>query len=230
MLDFPLEGATRNVFAQGRPMTQLTDILAQDSLYQHPESLVRFLGNHDQSRFLSIAGGDASRLMMAETFLLTIPGIPHLYYGDEVALGKPPADARRATRADFPGGFPGDPANAFTPEGRAGDAAQLFEQLRGLLQFRKAHAALRRGNMVNLLIEQDRYAYLRSAPGEKVLIVLNRAGEKPIELEVDDLALPEGLTFRSWQEAAPGAVVSGRKLRIEKPAGVNIYWATTSGK
>jgi hypothetical protein len=55
MLDFPLERATREVFAQGQPMTRLTDILAQDSLYRHPEMLVTFVGNHDGPRMLTVA-------------------------------------------------------------------------------------------------------------------------------------------------------------------------------
>lgn len=230
MLDFPLEGAVRNVFGHAHPMTQLAGILAQDSLYQRPELLVRFLGNHDQPRFLSLAGGDVSRLLMAQTFLLTIPGMPQLYYGDEIAMGKDQNDPKRSIRADFPGGFPGDPISAFASEGRAGGAAVVFNQLRGLLHFRRAHTALRRGNMVHLLVEQDRYAYLRSTPEEHVLVVLNRAGANPVELEVDDLPLPEGLRFRCWPEGGADAVVSRGRLRIPEPASVNIYWATASGR
>src|SRR6185369_4330141 len=66
ILDFPLEGTIRQVFAEGQPMTKLVDLLAQDSLYLHPEMLVGFLGNHDQPRFLTAAGGDITKLLMAE--------------------------------------------------------------------------------------------------------------------------------------------------------------------
>ena len=53
------KGRCASVFAQGQPMTTLIDVLAQDSLYQHPENLVAFAGNHDQPRLLTVAGGNS---------------------------------------------------------------------------------------------------------------------------------------------------------------------------
>ncbi len=227
MLDFPLHRAVRSVFAQNQPMTQLVEVLAQDFLYQRPEWLVPFVGNHDVPRFLSLAGGDISRLLMAQTFLLTTRGIPHLYYGDEIAMGKEDQGTSRSVRADFPGGFPGDTVNAFTPQGRAGDAAVVFDALRGLLHFRRAHPALRRGRLVQLLVNDDQYAFLRSTLAESVLILLNRAGpSRPIELEVDDIPLRDGLRFRSWPEGPPDLIVSGGKLQIPEPQKIHIYWTT----
>ncbi len=223
MLDFPLEGATRAVFAQGQPMTRLADILAQDSLYRRPDMLVMFPGNHDQPRFLTAAKGDVSKLLMAETFALTTKRVAHLYYGDEIAMqGGNDPDNRR----DFPGGWPGDPVNAFTPEGRTGDAARVFDFTRNLLLFRQAHPALRRGGIVELTTTQDQYAYLRTSPQEQVLVVLNRAGSaKPLQIDVDDLPLPEGLRLKSISEGTPDAVVSAGKIMIQQPKEVEIYWA-----
>jgi glycosidase len=217
MLDFPLEAAVRSVFAQGKPMTMLTDILAQDSLYEHPENLVVFPGNHDQPRFLTLAEGSVAKLTMAEAFVLTTRRVAHLYYGDEIAMqGRGDPDNRK----DFPGGWPGDPVNAFQPEGRTGDAAKVFDFTRDLLRFRAAHPALRRGGLVQLLVNSDQYAYVRSTPEERVLVVLNRAGSgKPIELDVDDLGWPEGLEF------APPLSVHQRKLVIPNPGEINLYWS-----
>jgi glycosidase len=227
ILDFPLEGAVRRVFAEGQPMTLLTDTLAQDSLYQQPEQLVLFAGNHDQPRFLTLAGGDVSKLLAAETFVLTTRRIPHLYYGDEIAMGEGTDSSDRSIRADFPGGFPGDAVNAFTPEGRTGNAATAFQWMRDLLHFRQEHAALRRGRLVELAVDKDRYGYLRSSPEEYVLVILNRAGAaKPIELEVDDVGLPEGLRLTSFP-AGPDASVSQGKVVIRDPKEINIYWAHT---
>lgn len=224
ILDFPLEGAVRNVFALGQPMTRLVELLAQDSLYQRPEMLVVFPGNHDQPRFLTAANGDISKFLMAETFTLTTRRVVHLYYGDEVAMqgGRDP-DNRR----DFPGGWPGDAVNAFTPEGRMGDAATVFNWTRDLLRFRQAHTALRRGGLVQLLVDQDRYAYLRTSPEEDVLVVLNRAGrEKPIQIDVDDLPLREGLRLQSFAAGSPDATVSGGKVTIGQPKEIQMYWAS----
>jgi len=226
ILDFPLEGALKNVFAQGQPMTGLTDVLAQDSLYQRPEELVVFAGNHDQPRFLTEAGGDISKLLMAETFVLTTRRVPHLYYGDEIAMGEGTDRTDRSIRADFPGGFPGDPVNAFLPEGRTGNAAVVFHWMRDLLHFRLDHPALRRGQLVNLIVSKDQYIYLRSSPEEYVLVILNRAGAaKPIEVEMDDLKLAEGLTFKSFPPGQPDAVLAQGKLVIPAPKEIGIYRA-----
>ena len=226
MLDFPLESALKSVFAEGQPMTLLTDTLAQDSLYRQPEQLVVFAGNHDQPRFLTLAGGDVSKLLMAQTFVLTTRRVPHLYYGDEIAMGTGTDRSDRSIRADFPGGFPGDPVNAFTPEGRTGNAALVFNYMRDLLHFRLEHVALRRGQLVQLLVNKDRYAYLRSSSEEYVLVVLNRAGAaQPIELEVDDVGLPDGLRLTSFAGGQPEVAVSKGKVVIPEPKEINLYWA-----
>ncbi len=205
-------------------MTDLTGILAQDSLYRHPELLVTFMGNHDQPRFLTIAKQSISSLLMAQTFLLTSRGIPHLYYGDEVAMYEPVRE-ERSMRADFPGGFPGDPVNAFRAEGRTGDAALVFDHLRSLLHFRRDHEALRRGSLMNLVTEKDRYVYLRSSPGEHVLVVLNRAGgSAPLLIDTSDLDVVEGTTFQPMGEGT-AAIVRNGKLEISSPGDAVVYWA-----
>jgi glycosidase len=209
MLDFPLESAVRNVFAQVQPMTQLADLLAQDSLYQRPDRLVVFPGNHDQPRFLTQAKGEIAKLLMATAFVLTTNRTVHLYYGDEIAMqGANDPDNRR----DFP-------IDAFTT--RTGDAATVFDRTRAMLRFRAEHPALRRGTLTQLLANQDQYAVLRSTPEEHVLVVLNRSG-KPIELDVDDLPLGDGLKLASFD--GPAAItVAQRKLGVE-PKDIGIWW------
>ncbi len=223
ILDFPLESAVRNVFGEGQPLTKLVDILAQDSLYQHPEMLVVFPGNHDQPRFLTVAKGDINKLMMAEAFTLTTRRVVHLYYGDELAMlgGRDPDN-----RHDFPGGWPDDAVNAFTPAGRTGDAEKVFNWTRDLLHFRQAHPAVRQGSLTQLLVSPEQYAYLRSSAEEDVLVVLNRGGrEKPIQIEVDDLPFKDGTHLASFVSGVPDAVVAAGKIVIEQPGQVQIYWA-----
>jgi glycosidase len=117
--------------------------------------------------------------------------------------------------------------NAFTPEGRSGDAAKVFDWTRTLLHFRQEHPAVRRGALTQLACDSDRYAYLRSSSEEDVLVILNRAGaEKPIEISVDDLPLPNGLRFTSLLPASSDIAVADGKILIEHPAKVQIYFAT----
>ena len=226
MLDFPLEGAVRRVFAQGQPMTQIADVLAQDFLYHRPELLVTFIGNHDGPRFFTIAANDAGKLLMAQTLVLTTRRVPQLYYGDEIAMGAGADRTDRSIRADFPGGFPGDPVNAFLPEGRTGTSKIVFDWTRDLLRFRQAHPALRRGDLVHLLATGDQYVFLRRSGTDQVLVALNRAGSaKPIELDVDDLAIREGTRFRAFAGAEAEAVVSNSRIVLKDPKEISIYWA-----
>lgn len=59
------------------------------------------IGTHDTSRVLTAVGGDLARLRQAVMLLMTLPGVPTVYYGDEVGLtgGKDPAN-----RAFYPWG------------------------------------------------------------------------------------------------------------------------------
>jgi glycosidase len=162
---------------------------------------------------------------MAHAFLLTTRRVPHLYYGDEIAMGAGSDRTDASIRADFPGGWRGDPVNAFLPDGRAGDAAVTFDRIRELLHFRQAHPALKRGNLVQLLVNRDQYAYLRRSSEDYVLVVLNREGSgKPIELDMSDLGLRDGLTFRAMSGTEEVAVTGGRIL-LREPKDINIYWA-----
>ena len=203
-------------------MNRLPEILAQDSLYKRPDMLVEFPGNHDQPRLLTVAKDDIHRLVMNEAFTLTTRRVVHLYYGDEVAMtGGNDPDNRR----DFPGGFPGDPVDDFTPDGRTGDAATVFNFTRELLHFRRAHPALQSGDLTELLINQDQYAYLRSSRDERVLVVLNRAGSaKAIQIEIDDLEMADGTRLKSFAADSPDAVVADGKITIEQPKEIQIYW------
>src|SRR4029078_13443501 len=47
---------------------------------------MNLLDSHDTPRFLSIVGGDVTSLRLALTILMTLPGAPTIYYGDEIGL------------------------------------------------------------------------------------------------------------------------------------------------
>jgi hypothetical protein len=76
------------------------------------------------------------------------------------------------------------------------------------------------------MASQDQYAYLRSSREERVLIVLNRAGAaKPIQLDVDDLNMPDGTSLRPFSADSREVVAAKGKIIIEQPKEIEIYWA-----
>jgi glycosidase len=110
--------------------------------------------------------------MLHTAFLLTVRGIPQLYYGDEIAMsGGDDPDNRR----DFPGGFPGDARNAFSKGGRNSEEARMYEWTRDWIQLRREHTALRRGRTIDLVYDDDSYVFARRHEGETVIVAINRA-------------------------------------------------------
>jgi glycosidase len=182
VFDFPLCNALRDVVIKGEPMQKIVDVLQHDELYPHPETLVTFLGNHDNRRFMSEEGSSPAKLKAAFSLLLTLRGIPQIYSGDEIAMdGGDDPDNRR----DFPGGFPGDLHNAFTAGGRTAEQQDVFAHVQSLLALRKSHAALRTGKQWHIGWDDTYYAFLRESPQDedKLLIVYNNA-PKTIELTI----------------------------------------------
>ena len=115
-----------------------------------------FLDNHDTPRFAAVPGITTRLLTLAVAFLLTTRGIPQITWGDELGL-----PGHMDDRRDFPGGFPGDPRDAFTAAGRTALEQEVFAAYRDLLRVRKAAPSLRGGTLTDLVTNETVYAYLR---------------------------------------------------------------------
>jgi glycosidase len=104
---------------------KLYSTLAQDIVYKDPSRNCIFLDNHDLDRFLSVVGEDTAKFKMGINWLLTLRGIPQLYYGTEIGMKnfKNPSDAE--VRRDFPGGWAGDSTNKFETAGRTAAESNL---------------------------------------------------------------------------------------------------------
>jgi len=90
MLNFPLYGAFGDVFARGRPPAELAHRIRQTmALHARPHLMPTFVDNHDVDRFLK--GGTVPGLRQALLAMLTLPGVPVLYYGTEQGFTEPRA-------------------------------------------------------------------------------------------------------------------------------------------
>jgi glycosidase len=180
LFDFPVFYPLRRAFAEGKPLRELAVMLAHDRLYPDPSVLVTLSGLHDTGRFMGEPGATVEGRKLADTFLFTARGTPLVYYGDEIGLaGGGDPDNRR----DFPGGFAGDPRNAFTTRGRTPEEAAVFDNVRRLAWLRSELAPLRRGRLVNLEVGEQTWAYARVLDGQAVVVVLNN-GTAPVVLDV----------------------------------------------
>ena len=146
-----------------------------------------FLTNHDQERILSELGGDVAAAKVAAFTLLTEPGVPFIYYGEEIGMtGRKPDERIRAPMqwtaeapaAGFSTSDPWEPLpdgwQTATVAGETSDPTSLLSTYRDLVALRDAHPALVRG--MTRVVKSDAhpvFAWLRTAPDESLLAVLN---------------------------------------------------------
>ena len=223
LFDFPLEYALRDVVIRGQPVSRLIQVLQRDWLYPRPDLLVAFIGNHDMRRFLSEAGSSKEKLKVAFSLLLTLRGIPQIYYGDEVGMqGGDDPDNRR----DFPGGFPRDARNAFAAEGRSAEEQEIFSHVQTLLRLRRAHPALRRGRHWHLAWDDTLYAFSRQAPKENLLVIFNNAEQsRDVKLDLRETPLASSRVLEPVF-AAQAAVVREQEVELHvAPRSLSIYLA-----
>ena len=148
---------------------------------------VPFLTNHDMRRVASVLKGDRGKLRSAAAILLTLPGTPFLYYGEEIGLLNGTEDGDEAKRTPMPwnaaagGGFTtGKPWFRFAPgqdtthvAAQTGDPGSLLSHYRQWIRARHASPALARGTLGILQGEGPVLAFLRTQGSERVLVAHN---------------------------------------------------------
>jgi alpha-amylase len=170
--DFPMFETLTDVFAKGQSMRLLHDRLLEDIEYPHPEMLSPFLDSHDEDRFLTTAGNDERKLRLALVCLLSMRGVPMIYYGTEVGMQ---------------GGH--DPDNR--KDMAWGQNPALHDYTRKLLHLRQELAPLRRGKTVEWLADEQVYAFSRVLGNDEVLVVLNNGNKA--QTRVLHVALGSGM-------------------------------------
>lgn len=153
--------------------------LANDFLYQEPQRNVIFLDNHDQNRFFSVIGEDLEKFKMGIGLLLTMRGIPSVYYGTEILMKNfGPPDEK--LRMDFPGGWPQDSASKFSSTGRNKIENEAFNYFRKLAVYRKENPALQNGKLMQFVPVNGIYVYFRYDDIKTIMVIVNQNNEKKI--------------------------------------------------
>ena len=189
-----------------------------------PGTYATFLTNHDQDRVMTALAGKVDRAKVAATILLTLPGTPFVYYGEEIGMtGQKPDEKIRTPlqwsadkHAGFSTTFPWQSPNAdYTAKNIAAqstDPDSLLSTYRTLIQLRNAHVALRTGDYVPVASGNDSVlAFLRVHENEVILVVVNM-GAKPATGV--NLSLGQGPLEGSYQaflllgEGQPGSLAA----------------------
>lgn len=153
-------------------LNRIYNVLCYDYVYANPRSVMAFIDNHDTDRFLG-NGKDTTALKQALALLLTINRIPQLYYGTEILMNGTKETSDGNVRKDFPGGFPGDARDCFTPAGRTREEQSMFAWLSRLLHWRQGNAVITEGTQTQFIPWKGVYVIARRHAGRTVLTVLN---------------------------------------------------------
>lgn len=196
--DFPLMYPIRDVIGKNGSFRTLAAAVATSAreygdyyMWMSP-----FLGNHDIPRFVTDALGNdnnpwdssidvmaqgpadsineaqwniINRLSMGFAFLLTQPGVPLVYYGDEIGLaGSGDPDNRRMMRWEWNAG-----------------QRELLGRVKALGKARQASVPLRRGAMRELWVDDTLYVYARhSGPGQVTIVAMNKGGARTEQVTI----------------------------------------------
>ncbi len=192
-LAFDFDLAKNSVFSAGAHNAKyFGDVLNHDILIFRPGQFATFLSNHDQDRAMSVLNDDVDAAKNAAFLLLTSPGVPFLYYGEEIGmLGKKPDENIRLpmqwssdANADFTTGSPWRAPNSDyqtkNVADQSADSNSLLSLYRTLIAIRNNHAALRVGDHYPIDSGNPAvFASLRVSREEMVLVIIN-LGSKPV--------------------------------------------------
>lgn len=126
-------------------------------------SQLSILDSHDVSRFFSLCGEDKRRLKLAILFMLCFPGMPTLFYGDELGL-------KGVLEHEYRDAMPW----------QSGDK-ELYEFCRKAIKLRRSSKALCRGDFSVISAEQGSmlFAFRRRFENESISVYIN-AGDEPV--------------------------------------------------
>ena len=167
-----------------------------------------FLTNHDQDRVFSQLDEDDGKMALAASMLLTSPGVPFIYYGEEIGMQgeqiherirRPMQWVGDAAYAGFTTGMPwqalGSGWKIYNMQDEAANPDSILSLYRTLINIRNQHAALRVGDLTELTTTNEAvYSCLRVSDNEAVLVIINLSGQ-PVDgvwLTKSESSLQEG--------------------------------------
>jgi alpha-amylase len=166
-----------------------------------------FLRNHDQPRTRTELGGDRAKARLASFLMLTLPGVPFVYYGEEIGmLGAKPDERLRtpmqwtaAAGAGFTTGRPWQPlqeeAASTTVEAQETDPRSILALHRELIPLRDANPALAAGRLIPLTTNNDAVTAFVRAEGDRRVLVIANVGTtalRDVAFTSESGALPAG--------------------------------------
>ncbi|MDZ7625344.1 MAG: alpha-amylase family glycosyl hydrolase [Ignavibacteriaceae bacterium] len=219
--NFNLYDTAIPVFLDEENSFELLDLQMQKTfqVYGVNHLMGNLVSSHDKIRYMAYADGDLEindgraneiawtnppkidnpssydKLKLHLAYILTIPGVPVIYYGDEIGMtGAADPDNRRMMRF----------GNQLSETEK-----KMIKDVSNIIHIRKDHPALRHGDFLTLRADKNIYAYIRSDMNERILVVLN----KSMKEQTVALDLPVIYTIRKATD-----LISGKVLQVDNNA------------
>jgi alpha-glucosidase len=163
------------------------------------------IDSHDTPRFRTIVSGDRNKHLSGVTFLMSYPGIPSIFMGDEIGLeGRSGEDSRRTINwAD-----------------RSSWDLELLGSFKELVKLRRSQDALIRGGLRWIDIGKDHILFLRESKRQSLLILISRSA---LSLSFD--LAPLGYQI---EKSLFGIAQEGTKLKINSNSATQGLWSLRS--
>ncbi len=184
-------------------------------IYGENNLMGNIMDSHDKNRFMAFADGDLEvtqwsaieegwnnppkvdnplnykKAKLYYAFMNAIPGLPVIYYGSEFGMtGASDPDNRRMMR------FKNDISK---------DEKEMLKDVRQIINLRKKHSALAKGDFLSLTADENIYAFIRSDFNERIIVLLNKSEEN---LKVS-LSLPDNYKIKEVVD-----LISGERIDI----------------
>lgn len=181
MLYFAIKDGLKEGFGWNTGLSRIYYTLSQDHLYSDAYKNLTFLDNHDIGRIYSEIGKDFNKWKMAVTMLMTLRGIPSIYYGTEILMdGFSNPDG--LVRKDFMGGWKEDSINKFTASGRNSLENESFNFIKTLANWRAKSVAVTEGKLMQFVPQDETYVYFRYTDSKCVIVLFNTSStEKTLD-------------------------------------------------
>ena len=182
---FPVSDGILDAVRTGSAKSLLLELMRYQRALP-PDRWSPFLRNHDQTRTVTALGGDTARARLAASILLTLPGLPFVYYGEEIGMTGDKPDEMLRTPMQWTGGAgggftrgtPWEPlqkdAGVVNVAAQQSDSGSLLTMYKRLIRLRATNSALASGELIPLRASSDGVlAYVRRDARRAVLVVSN---------------------------------------------------------
>jgi glycosidase len=246
-LDYVFEFETADAMLNALNSGNATNLKEQMVVNMQSYPFLQFgtmLTNHDTDRVMSVLGNDVAKAKAAATLYLTLPGIPYIYYGEEIGMTGVKPDPQLRTPMQWTGvggaGFTtGAPWHAINTDytvknvaAQQANTGSLWHHYRKLIEVRHQEETLRRGTYLPVTASSDAvFAFIRQHNGQNILVAVNVGGsQQDVALAIPQAGLEPGnhmmyeLLDGSAMEMTAGPLGGFESLDMVLPArGYKIY-------